>query len=88
MFIITKLEVATSKVTIVSVHATLNEAIEHLHEAVSTFKDEEDDFDILIENNHRIEIVSRHPGWFTSGKIFEEAYQIIEYPGYYEKVPK
>lgn len=79
MFIITQLEVATSKVTIVSVHDTLNEAIEHLHSAVSLFKDNDNLFDVLIENNHRIEIISRTPGWFSSGKVFEEAYQIIEY---------
>lgn len=83
MFVIVKLATESFDNTIISVHNTLNEAIEAFHNAVSKYKKDKDNYDILIMNETRIEIIERNAGWFTSGKVLKSVFQIIKYKGKY-----
>ena len=79
MFVITVSDTLDHDVQIISIHNTKIQAIEALHNAVQI--SETQDEDILIVTENRIEVIERHPGWFSSGKKLTYVYKIIEHPG-------
>lgn len=79
-YIVTKLTVEDNTVEVVDTFEDETKAIECLHkESLQYAEHENKTFDVLVIDDHRLEIVERHQGWIINSKTLKYVYQIINF---------